>query len=138
MNVLKLIKLFALTYPLFIAIDIIWIGYLMKPFYLHHLKTVGRFAGTDLAVNWPAALITWALIVLGSILFVLPKIAGTDLLTSALWGGLFGLVLYGTYDFTNLATLAAWNQTITAVDIGWGVTINALTAVILFYLEKWL
>lgn len=41
---------------------------------------------------------------------------------------LLGLLCYGTYSLTNLATLAGWTPTISLFDMGWGMTLTALTA----------
>lgn len=41
---------------------------------------------------------------------------------------LLGLLCYGTYSLTNLATLAGWIPTISLFDMGWGMTLTALTA----------
>lgn len=53
---------------------------------------------------------------------------GRGAASAALWGGLFGLVAYGTYDLTNLATLAGFPWTIALLDMAWGVTITAAMA----------
>lgn len=44
-------------------------------------------------------------------------------------GGALGLIAYGTYSLTNLATLQGWTPLITLFDLGWGMTLSALTAV---------
>ena len=40
-------------------------------------------------------------------------------------GTLLGLVAYGTYDFTNQATLKDWPTLITACDLAWGTFLTA-------------
>ena len=46
-------------------------------------------------------------------------------------GALFGLVAYGTYDLTNLATIKGWSLKVTIIDLLWGGiltgTVSALT-----------
>ena len=39
---------------------------------------------------------------------------------AAAWGAVFGVVVYGVYDFTNLATLRHWPLALTVVDVTWG------------------
>ena len=47
----------------------------------------------------------------------------------AVWTGAFlGLVMYATYDLTNLATLKDWPLKITAIDLAWGTFITAATS----------
>ncbi len=41
---------------------------------------------------------------------------------------MLGLLCYGTYSLTNLATLKGWSITISLFDIGWGMILTALTA----------
>ena len=41
---------------------------------------------------------------------------------------MLGLVAYGTYDMTNLATLKNWSVTVSIVDIAWGVVLTAMAA----------
>lgn len=43
-------------------------------------------------------------------------------------GGALGLIAYGTYSLTNLATLEGWTPLITLFDLGWGMTLSGLTA----------
>lgn len=49
-------------------------------------------------------------------------------------GGLYGFITYSTYDMTNLATLKDWPLTITIIDITWGTVLNALTAMVSFFI----
>ena len=35
-------------------------------------------------------------------------------------GLIFGLVAYGTYDLTNLATIKNWSLKVTIIDLIWG------------------
>ena len=43
-------------------------------------------------------------------------------------GALFGLVVYGVYDFTNYATLRHWPFALTLVDVAWGTLASAVAA----------
>jgi uncharacterized membrane protein len=48
----------------------------------------------------------------------------------ALRGALVGAVAYGTYGMTNLALVAGWSRVVTAVDLGWGLVVGAVTSMI--------
>lgn len=39
---------------------------------------------------------------------------------AAAYGALFGLVVYGVYDFTNYSTLRQWPFVLTLADVAWG------------------
>ncbi len=42
---------------------------------------------------------------------------------------MLGLLCYGTYSLTNLATLQGWTATISLFEICWGMILTALTAI---------
>ena len=46
-----------------------------------------------------------------------------------LFGALFGLITYATYDLTNLATLKDWPLVVTVVDLIWGTVLTASVSV---------
>lgn len=45
-----------------------------------------------------------------------------------LLGALFGLVAYGTYDLTNMATLKVWTWKVAVLDMLWGAFATAASA----------
>lgn len=46
-----------------------------------------------------------------------------------IFGGLFGLMAYGTYDFSNMATLKTWSWKLASFDMAWGAFVTAVNAV---------
>lgn len=50
-------------------------------------------------------------------------------------GSLFGLICYGTYDLTNLATLKEWPVWMTVIDLCWGMFVTASTAGIVYLIN---
>ena len=99
--------------------------------YLYNFSTNG-----SLSVNWLAALAVWAFIVLGAIIFVLPLVDKTSYVSALTYGALYGLILYGVYDLTNLAFIRGWPWYITGVDMLWGMVVNALLVVALTFIER--
>jgi len=49
--------------------------------------------------------------------------------SAAAFGALFGLVVYGVYDFTNYWTLHQWPFVLTLADTAWGALASAAAAV---------
>src|SRR3569833_1943313 len=49
---------------------------------------------------------------------------------AAIYGALFGLFAYATYDLTNAATLRQWTTQITLADMAWGAVATGLAATI--------
>ena len=128
------IKLYLLTIPVFFAIDMIWLGYASRGFYkgqIGHLMSP--------TVNWPAAITFYLLFIVGILVFaVVPALQSGSLGKAALWGGLFGLFTYATYDLTNLATLRDWPVKVVVVDILWGVILCSAVATISTLIGRWL
>lgn len=63
-----------------------------------------------------------------TIFAVLPGLKTADWKTALVWGGLFGLFAYGTYDLTNYATLKTWGLKITLLDMTWGVVVSSVSS----------
>ena len=121
------VKLAALGAVAFMVLDGVWLGLLMKNFYRDQLAPIVRLGNGGIAPNWPAALVVYALLGTGIALFVIPRAPTVPL--AAAYGALFGLVVYGVYDFTNYSTLRQWPLVLTFVDIAWGVVASAACAV---------
>jgi uncharacterized membrane protein len=120
------IKLAALGAVAFMVLDGIWLGVLMKQFYRDQLAPIVRLADGGIAPNWPAAFVVYALLGTGIALFVIPRASTVSLAT--VYGALFGLVVYGVYDFTNYSTLRQWPFVLTLADVAWGAVASAACA----------
>lgn len=117
------VKTYVVTFVIFFAIDLVWLGVIAKNLYKQHLG----FLMAD-KVNWGAAIVFYALFIAGLIFFALnPAIEKDSLVYAILAGGFFGLITYATYDMTNLATLKDWPVVITVIDIIWGTVLCSLT-----------
>lgn len=53
---------------------------------------------------------------------------------AAMRGAAIGGIMYGFYDFTNMATLTRWTWSMVAVDTTWGAILSATTASLAFKL----
>lgn len=135
MEIVKFLKLFFIAFPIVILLDVFWISVVASNIYKSQIGHLLRTKGGQITASIPAGLFVWALIVVGALLFVLPHAKYTSYLGQFMWGGLFGLVLYGLYDFTNLSILAGWPLSIALIDLGWGIILNGLLAIILVWLN---
>lgn len=133
------LKLYAMIVPIFVAIDFLWLGIIMPGFYKVELGPLARKVNGGLdPVLW-AAFAVWLAIPLGILLFALPRVNPQAITSSAiLWGGLFGVVLYAVYDFTNYALIRDWPLRMSLVDVAWGGTICAIVTLIAAHLDRWL
>jgi uncharacterized membrane protein len=128
------LKLYLATFIVFLAIDMIWLGIVARTFYRNNL-------GFLLAPspNWLAAVIFYLIFIVGILVFVvMPGLTEDSLRTVVLRAALFGLITYGTYDLTNLATVRDWPLLVTVVDMMWGTVLSVLVGLAGFALGKWL
>ena len=81
-------KLFAILLPIFLFIDLLWLGIVMKGFYSQELGELARRQGTALAPRWGAAVLVYLLIPGGLVLFVRPLLGVNATTWQAIgWGG---------------------------------------------------
>lgn len=121
MSVASFLKVYAVALPLFLVIDLVWLGVVARNFYRAQLGPLMR---PD--VNWAAAIAFYLLFVAGIVVLVVWPAVERESLGRALWlGALFGLVTYAAYDLTNLATLAGFPLTVALVDLAWGAVLCA-------------
>jgi len=126
------VKLYLIALPLFLLVDMLWLGMIAKSFYAKH---VGFLMKTD--VNWVAAVIFYLLFVVGLVFFVIyPGLEKRSWQYVILAGGLFGLIAYATYDLTNLATLRDWPLIVTLVDLVWGAVLATLVSVLTYIIAN--
>ncbi len=124
------IKIYLIALPVFLAIDMIWLGLVAKGFYS---KQIGFLMKTN--VNWTAAIIFYLIFIVGLVLFVItPALDKNSWQQALLLGALFGLITYATYDLTNLATISNWPILVTFVDLLWGTTLAASVSVITYFI----
>ena len=121
------IKITAFGAIAFMVLDGVWLGVLMKSFYRDQLAPIVRLADGGIAPNWPAAFVVYVLLGTGIALFVIPRAPTVSL--AAVYGALFGLVVYGVYDFTNYSTLRQWPFVLAMADVAWGAVASAACAV---------
>jgi uncharacterized membrane protein len=126
------IKIYLITLPIFFAIDMIWLGFIAKDFYRENL---GQLLSPN--INWTAAIIFYLLFIGGLVVFVIsPAVEKNSLVHALIYGALFGLITYATYDLTNLATLKDWSLTVTVVDLIWGMVLSASVSTISYFISN--
>ena len=113
---------------LFLGMDAVWLTLAgprlyrpeLGPLLLHTYKLA------------PAA-VFYLLYVIGIVIFAIqPAAASGRWQTALLYGALFGFFAYGTYDFTNLATLKGWSSLVSFVDLAWGTFATGVSAALAY------
>jgi uncharacterized membrane protein len=124
------IKLFLLSLPVLIVIDMVWLVLVAKKFYQDQ---IGFLMKPD--INWFAAILFYMLFIAGLVIFVIsPAIEKHSWVHAIFYGALFGLVTYATYDLTNLATMKDWPLLVTIVDLIWGTVLAASISGITYFI----
>jgi uncharacterized membrane protein len=127
-----ILKLYVIALPIFFAIDMVWLGFVAKNFYRNQ---IGFLMRSD--INWVAAIVFYLLFMVGLVLFVIaPAIEKNSWMHALLFGALFGLITYATYDLTNLATLKDWPLLVTVVDLAWGAALAALVSTVTYFIAR--
>ena len=119
----------------FLILDGIWLGIIAKKMYVDAFGQIMRLSDGAIQPYWPAAIVVYFALILGILVFVIPKAQGSAM-SALLWGALFGFITYATYDFTNLAVLAQWSVKISIIDTIWGMVLCGLTSFITVLLVK--
>ncbi len=134
MEWLKWLARFAIVFAAFLAVDMVWLVFVARKFYV---KQIGYLMRDP--VNLPAAFIFYLIFVAGILVFVLqPALQKDSLAHAALFGAFFGLVTYATYDLTNLSTVKDWPLLVTVVDLAWGTTLSLLVSILGFLaIRRW-
>ena len=115
-----------LTVPFFVALDLLWIGYLSGNLYT---SRIGHLLAPS--VNWYAAAAFYLVFTLGLYYFaVFHGVSRQSLPAAVIAGALFGFFAYATYDLTNMATLKNWPLSITLIDMVWGAVLSGAVAAI--------
>jgi uncharacterized membrane protein len=115
------IKLWLAAAVIFLAVDMVWLTWLGKPFYVAEIGTMLREKPLlPAAIAFYAVYITCLLI-----LVVVPAFKAGSVSQALLYGAVFGLAAYGTYDLTNLAVLKGFTTRIALIDLAWGTALTA-------------
>jgi uncharacterized membrane protein len=115
---------YLVTTGVFLLIDVAWLALIAPKLYK---ANIGHLMADK--PNLPAAGVFYLLYIAALLFFVIDPALVKGSAWQAVWTGAFlGLVMYATYDLTNLATLKDWPLKITAIDLAWGTFITAATS----------
>ncbi len=121
---MNLVILYVSTLIPFLIIDIIMLRAVMLPLFE---RNIGALLAEETKIG--VALVFYLFYVAGIIYFaILPGVRADQPSLVVLNGALLGLLAYGTYEATNMATLKGWSWQMVAVDVAWGGVLTALTA----------
>ena len=115
---------YAVTAAVFLAIDALWLGAIIKNYAVSQLGGLLR-PNPDFLI----AAVFYLFYAAGIVFFaVKPALDQNSLIIALTYGAIFGFMCYGTYDFTNLATLKGYPWKWAIVDIAWGTFLTSISA----------
>lgn len=113
----------------FFVLDYLWLNHIAKKLYVNNMHEVATIQNGDIQITLWAGIIVYIFLALGIVHFVLPLFKPNDSIFNVfLMGAFLGFVIYGVYDFTNLATLKSWPLLLAVIDVGWGSLATGLVA----------
>ena len=131
--IVKYVAAYVATLIVFLAIDAVWLGIMGKALYR---PTLGDILMPSF--NPAPAVFFYLLYIVGILIFATTPAFQSGRWTSALlYGALLGFFCYGTYDFTNMATLRNWSLQITLADLVWGTVLTGVSATLGVLVAEW-
>ncbi|ABE40441.1 DUF2177 family protein [Rhodopseudomonas palustris] len=119
------------TLVVLLPLDFLFLGSVGKKMFDQHIG--------ELMLSTPRmapAIAFYVLYIAGIVIFVNGAAPG-DWQHNALYGALFGLFCYATFELTNMAILRQWDWALVGTDIAWGAAMTAAAAALGGLLAQW-
>jgi uncharacterized membrane protein len=107
-----------------LLLDLVWLKFVMADIF--------RSALGDTMVESPRmlpAVLFYVMYAVGTFFLVVEPSASSTWTRTISMAALFGLMAYGTYDLTNMATLKPWTWKLVGIDMAWGTFATTLSAI---------
>ncbi len=128
----QMILQYLVVFAVFLAIDAVWLTNAGRLFYR---PEIGQLLLDR--PNFYVAFLFYAIYAAGLLVFVVtPQLTAGTISRALVYGGLFGLVAYATYDMTNLATLKGFTTRIAIIDMIWGTVLSASVSAVAVWLIR--
>ena len=101
---------------IFLFIDVIWLSQFFSYIYQPNIGELLR----ENIIIFPAILFYIIYPLGATILVALPSLEKVLLKTIFINGFILGVIAYGTYNLTNMATLEGWSAKVVIIDMIWG------------------
>jgi uncharacterized membrane protein len=130
-DVNRYVVLYLATLMVLIPIDFLFLGIVARGFFT---SEVGDMLGE---IRPAPAILFYLLYVAGILVFVSGSAAATWQST-LLYGALFGLFCYATFDLTALSLLKHWRWPVALVDMSWGSLVTAVSSTLGLMIANWI
>ena len=122
--------LYLATLLVIVPLDFLFLGVTAKDFFA---SQVGSVLG---GIRPVPAVLFYLLYVAGTVIFVSGG-AGALWSSTLLYGALFALFCYATFDLAALARLKHWSCKLAAVDVVWGAVVTAVASTAGLLVANW-
>jgi uncharacterized membrane protein len=126
----RAVVLYLATLVVLIPVDFLFLGLVAKGFFA---SQVGDMLGE---VRLAPAILFYLLYVAGVVIFVNGP-AGATPSSTLLYGALFGLFCYATFELTSLSLLKHWTWAVVIVDVSWGMFVTAVCSTAGLMIADW-
>lgn len=113
--------LYLATLIVLVPVDFLFLGMIAKAFFT---AEVGDMLDE---VRFAPAILFYLLYVAGILVFVNAPV-GATWRSTLLYGALFGLFCYATFELTSLSLLQHWTWPVVVVDVSWGAAVTAFAS----------
>ena len=127
----RYLALYLTTLVVLMVLDYLFLGVIAKGFMV---SEVGDMLGE---IKLAPALLFYLLYIVGVLIFVSGS-AAANWQTTLLYGALFGVFCYATFDLTCLALLKHWSWSVAALDVSWGAVVTAVSSTAGLFVANWL
>lgn len=131
---------FIVVLVLFLILDLPVILYLNKNMYEKQFNRINKQDIKSGYHTWFSGIFAYLLLALGIYFFIVyPELNNNNnpVYTNILIKSMFlGLVIYGVYNGTNMATINEWGLTEFAVDTTWGTILSGIIGTLSVYIIK--
>ncbi len=112
--------------------------YVNRNLYIQKTKAI---SGRELTSRYYSAGIVYLALALGIVVLVLPRVRINEginaiIQDSILYGGVFGIATYATFDFTAHFMFKDWDLMVSIMDTLWGAVLCSITTICIALLTK--
>ena len=122
--------LYLATLIVLVPVDFLFLGTIAKAFFT---AQVGDMLGE---VRLAPAILFYLIYVAGILVFVNAS-DGATWQSTLIYGALFGLFCYATFELTSLSLLKHWTWPVVMVDVSWGTLVTALASTAGLLIANW-
>lgn len=127
----RYVVLYLVTLLVIVPIDFLFLGIVAKGFFT---SQVGHHLGE---IKLLPAVLFYLLYVGGTVIFVSGG-TGATWQTTLLYGALFGLFCYATFELTSMSMLKDWSWKVVGVDMAWGSFVTAISSTAGLLVANWM